>query len=258
MKNSILILLLFVQTLFAQTENKTQINSTTSASELSGDEVLKSFDYPELQVVPRATERLQTEADNERTDKIQDYWSTLVPSGLTLINGAQLMNSKRADLNMQDREDADWAARTGVIIGAGGLAFSYHLLRRDKAQMALSETKKNQATGRRGQLYRERIAEEYLADQASFDRKLIWTGAFLNLASNAWMMDYASDDNKALVGLGALSSFLPLIFQQRSIKNYHHHQRAKSRIYVPLSGIILVPSQQGPVAVNSLQWSWTY
>jgi hypothetical protein len=83
-------------------------------------------------------------------------------------------------------------------------------------------------------------------------------GAFLNLASNAWMMDYASDDNKALIGVGALSSFLPLIFQQRSIKNYHHHKRAKSRIYVPLSGVILVPHQQGPVAVNSLQWSWTF
>ena len=259
MKTLILISLFFVQFLFAQTETKSSSsNSNASKEESSTDEVLKSFDYPELQVVPRASERLQSEAEVESNDRIYDYWPTIVPSALTLINGAQLMGSKRADLSPKEKDEADWSARTGILIGAGGLALSYHYYNRTESQKALAENKKIQIPGKRGQLYRERLAEEFLAEQASFDRKLIWMGAFLNLASNAWMADFSTDDNKAFAAVGALSSFLPLIFKQRSIKNFENHKRAKSRIYIPLSGVLMVPSSEGVVAVNSLNWSWTF
>lgn len=254
MKITILIVLFFVQNLFAQTETK----STSQSDDSSQEELLKSLDYPELQVVPRASERLQTEAQSERDDQILNYWPTLVPSVLNLANGLQLSGNKRPDLSPVDKDDANWAARTGLIVGAGGLALSYHLYNRKSAQNTLSELRKNQGTTKRAQLYRERLAEEYLMEQASFDRKLLWISTTLQFASNVWMIDYARDEDQAIMGIAALSSFLPVIFTQRSLVNLDNHQRAKSRIYIPISGVMLLPKDGKQVAVNSLNWGWTF
>lgn len=248
-------IILFLSTTQAQTESieSNEIHDKVSATE--------SLDYPELQVVPRASERVLAEAQQEKDDTLLKEWPLLLPSTLTLLNGIQLSGKHRADATKDERDQLTWATRSASLIGGSALFLSYYLQRQNAANQTYVSLRKISAQSKRGQLHRERISEEFLESQASLRRKIEWLSMGSQFLVNGWLYSLTPDKNRPLVALTGLTTSLPFIFESRSITNYENYLRSKRRIYIPISGVMMVPgktTRTSNEAIAGLTWVWNY
>lgn len=223
--------------------------------------ITDSIDYPELQVVPRASERVLTEAKAEREDTYLREWPILVPSLLTLMNASQLSGKHRPDATADQKTQMTYATSAASTVAGVTLLFTLYRQSQRPASQSVNNTKKYPTQTKRGQLYRERISEEFLESEASLQNKVAWLSMSSQFVMNGWMYTLAPDKNRPMLLLTSLSTFLPFIFESRSITTYENHKKAKRRIYVPVSGIMMIPEKSvhdSPQAIAGLTWAWDF
>jgi hypothetical protein len=200
-----------------------------------------TLSYPELEVTPRASERLEMEAKNE----LRTRWLTHLPiqfSALTTIYAATQATYVNG---ISDSAQANYelTKKLAVGVGAGWLALTigfsafyrpYFNGYKDVARMP--------ATNKREELTRERIAEEALYAPDSIAVKMKWFSVGTNLLVNLALFNNNSGQSDMPITIGVLGSFAPLLFESRWSTIAERHREYKKKIYGPVASTTLLPT----------------
>ena len=221
-------------------------------------EILHSIGYPELQVVPRASERLRMEARYENNYWWISHWPVQVSGLMTMYVGMTATSSHRDDLS--DRESRDAKTVATLTTGAGLAWVAGGILLGAQKPYVNGIRAVNRISGKddRSTLMKERMAEEALERPARVMRILQHLSVFSNFALNAANIHYADEEGKMMAGLAAFISFLPYMFEDNSIAVYNKHIEYKKKIYAPLkTASFHVDSETGALTpMTGLLWTF--
>ena len=226
----------------------------TAESEKAQDNepvLLRSLNYPELQVTPLASQRLQQESEQENSKKWLNLAAIQISGLMTFYAGTQVdgdydtnLTNSQEILDNRDRVDGASALAKTIggawFIGATALSAFYNPYNSGfkDVKSLLNKTKQQK-------LIRERMAEEKLEAAGKLGRKLKYLSVFSNAVASALVMTEGQDDTKLIGALSALTAFAPLLFESQWEITAETHQNYKKKIYGPISGWI--PGSQGLV-----------
>lgn len=224
-------LLLFAATAWSAEEDEKD-EKDSDLQEVS--DILSSVGYPELQVVPLASERLNMEARAERGGWFLTHWPTQLSGLMTLYVGNTSKGARRTDLTEKEKTDGNTLSTVTTTVGAGWLIGGLILgLQKPYTQGARSVAK-IKGKDQRSSLLRERMAEEALERPSKTMRTLQWISIVTQASLNGLLIQYSNDKGKVTAGLGVVIAFLPLMFTDHSINVYDKHIEYKKKIYAPL------------------------
>lgn len=227
----------FVSNIYAQEENP-----------------FKNLDYPELQVAPRATERLIQMAQVEENYGPLNQWTILSSGLLTAAAGFRSKGQYKSE-NPSDAEkrDSDMASNTAMGIGIAWVTIGSYLSFKKPIYSGFTEIKKMGVKDRRGELTRERMAEEVMERAAKTQETLNNLAVISNLAASIYVTSYANQDNRVYGLIAATASVLPWVFPNMYEVNYNKHIEYKRKIYAPLVWFDVKPDNSTQVNLN---WSF--
>jgi hypothetical protein len=222
-------------------------------------DILNSVGYPELQVVPRASERLRMEAKAERGNWFYAHWPMEISGLTTLYVGLSAKANRRDDLSTREESNAKSFASATTMVGLGWVVGGL-LLGADKPygdgmrNISKVEGKKDE----RSALFRERLSEEALERPAKTMRVLEWASFITNFGANALILDYGNDKGKVIAGIGVVMAFLPFMFEDRSIDLYEKHLEYKKKIYAPIksASVSYDPRSKTWTPMTNLSWNF--
>lgn len=202
----------------------------------------ENYTYPELEVVPRASERVKGEYKNDGDNFFKYQWQYVLPSSITLVGGIMLMNNPSLTGNesadqLADKEDtAKQYGTLAAAIGAGWIGFSYFLNKYYQPYRgAMVKMKSIKGNSKKDELARERIAEEHMLNANELTRKLRWFNFGTNLTMSIAIAAKGDDEKVLPFGvLGIITSITPLIFPHYWEATYDSHMYYKKRIYGPV------------------------
>lgn len=225
---------------------KTSDMPTTPAAKF--DDVFQSLDYPELQVIPSASERLRLQASEESRSGLYSYWPVQV-SSLTLLTASIMSSSYHQDnITDSEREDSKRAKNIGIAVGSSWLLGTAILSFSRPYRTGFKKVSEFPTNSRADRLRRERLAEEQLQYPGQVASKLKYLAVGTNFLSSVALIPNKDNSGQIVMGVSALMSFLPLIFDTTYESTWEKHQEYKRRIYVPLVG---VNSYQVPLSYDS-------
>jgi hypothetical protein len=207
-----------------------------------------SFEYPELSVVPRATERLQTEVARERTQGWKSQLPFLVPAAVTTASGLVMLGTGTKTDTDPGNAGAQYAPWAGIGVGAAWLAVSLVVLNQSSIyEEGVTSVAALPKATQRDQLARERRAEEVIFHAGSIARRLKWLSVASQLGTGAFMAVSAKKDTLGLyMGLAsAATAFTPVIFPHTWERTESLHREYKKRIYAPVLGATLLSDPNG-------------
>lgn len=206
-----------------------------SARVLAADAPSASFDYPELAVTPRASERLDFEAKKEMERRFTPYLPIQISALTTLTAG--IAQSSGADLADDPDQLSKWA---GIGVGGGWLAVTLAMALSEPGYVSASREVSALPKGsKREQLIRERLAEEALEKQGRLGCRLKWISFATNAAANVYMLAQSESGSFARVadGVALLVSAAPLVFTSHWEQIAREQADYKKRIYGPVASI---------------------
>jgi hypothetical protein len=204
-----------------------------TASEIA--ELLSNLDYPELQVVPRASERLRLEAKEEENRWLVEHW-TFELSGLSTLAIGMMASGYERD-NLSDKQKSDMGSVTNLVkaIGAGWVAAGVALGAMHPYESGLNRISKITGKDERSLLLRERLSEESLERPAKFIKPLIPVSVLTNFTMSLLLGVYLNDQGRVIAGTAAALAFLPVVFDDQSTTVYEKHLEYKKKIYGPVA-----------------------
>ncbi len=195
----------------------------------SGDQ----FDYPELSVVPRASERLATEAQKEPDRKMTTFLPVQGASLVTLVAGFMSFDPQ-----------APGPGLAGIGVGGGWLLLSTYLAMTYRPYTSGLATVSAMPKGTtREQLTRERAAEEVIKGAGHAGRRLNWLFLLSNFGAAGYMVAMSGKSPAAPVSqfgtvlqmASILTSFLPVVFSYHWGDVEDEQAEYKKRIYGPIA-----------------------
>ncbi len=205
--------------------------------ESKDDDILKGLDYPELQVVPRASDRLAMETQNEKDYGWVAFWPYQVSSIATVLAGNRLRGNYKDNVILdQEKKDSDNLAMAAMAVGIGGLGLSVYLIKSDLYGDAYKRIRPMKTTDKRSELLRERMAEEALEKPAHLINMLTTVSVTLNGLANIAVASQANGDVRTYAAVGLVASFLPWMFSNRYVDNWNKQLEYKRKIYTPFVG----------------------
>lgn len=210
---------------------------TIPPRESKEEDILKGLDYPELQVVPRASDRLAMETQNEREYGWVAFWPYQVSSIATILAGNRLRGNYKDDVvTDQQKRDSDNIGMTAMAVGIGGLGLSIYLIKSDLYGDSYRRIKNMKTTDKRSELLKERLSEEALEKPAHLINMLTTVSVTLNGLANIAVLSQANGDVRAYGAVGLVASFLPWMFSNRYVDNWNKQLEYKRKIYTPFIG----------------------
>lgn len=188
--------------------------------------------YPELEVTPRASERLKMMVIKEKKANLFSELPMQISAMTTLTAGLLQFG------NVNENDDPDKkSAWTGVVVGGAWMGINYYL----SNQHGLYENSYRemiQAKGQtdRDQLIRERLAEEGLKKAARLSKRLKWMSALTNAGAGAYMMTNVEKDNisELVNALSIVAAFGPLFFESERERVWRDQKSYKKKVYGPI------------------------
>lgn len=211
--------------------------------------------YPELEVTPRASERLEIEAKREDKKKWFALGAIQFSSLMTILASNQAEVSE--DLDSADPSDAqtinayDDYQQDALILGsawfllAAAVSGAYRPYR-----SGFNEIKDMPAKTKREQLTRERLAEESLYGPSKMAETLKWLSVLTQGFINYRLISDGNDTAKSVAGVATLAALAPLAFESRWVSVARNHKMYKKKIYGPLGTAILMPQENGKFALG--------
>lgn len=232
---------------------------TIPPRESKEEDILKGLNYPELQVVPRASDRLAMETQNEREYGWVAFWPYQVSSIATILAGNRLRGNYKVDVvSDQEKRDSDNIAMSAMAVGVGGLGLSIFLIKSDLYGDSYRRIKAMKTGDKRGELMRERLAEEALEKPAHLINMLTTVSVTLNGLANVAIASQANGDVRAYAAVGLVASFLPWMFSNRYVDNWDKHLEYKRKIYTPLVGFDWQYHKDSREFVPQLSANWSF
>jgi hypothetical protein len=219
--------------------------STTAAS-------AAEFEYPELAVAPRASERVESEAAHENDDRWV-HASLEAPAVMTILSGFMVARSGTNTGSASNPRDwAQYAPATGVGLGVAWLGLTEFFLKRNPPYgAAAKDLAAMPKKTTREQLVRERRAEEALENSASIARKLKYFSFLTNAGVGVFMASAARDGSfgKTFAIASVATALTPLLFSHPWEKTADAQRDYKKRIYGPVAtATLLQRNARGDVA----------
>jgi hypothetical protein len=203
------------------------------------------YEYPELLVTPRASERLEMETRKEAAAK----WTRMVPLQVSALStfAAGVLQFGNVNLSRDSGEYSPWV---GLGVGGGWLAVTAALSAMYQPYASgVAEVKAIQGNGKREQLARERMAEEAIDAAAALGRRLMWLSVATNFVASAYMLSKAETSSMAQVadGVAMALALTPLLFQSRWQDVAAEQRDYKKKIYGPIASGGFLPTADGKV-----------
>lgn len=204
-------------------------------------DLVKDLDYPELQVVPRASDRLRMEAREEGRAWFYQHWPIQLSGLATLVTATygtgeiRQVSTTDTDRNASFESQGKKVLMVGQLIGAGWFVGGILWGLRKPYRAGLVEISKVQGKDLRSQLFRERIAEETLESPAKLVKPLRYASVTTNLIISLLMGSFLSDEGRVVAAGAATLAFLPLIYDDPTMSTWEKHQEYKRKIYGPVS-----------------------
>lgn len=244
----------FVSNVCAQQQPQSTQSQPQPQSQQQEENPFKNLDYPELQVAPRATERLIQMAQAEDSYGPLNQWTILSSGLLTAVTGIRSKGIyKETNPTNAQKRDADMASNTAMGVGLAWLAVGSYLSFKKPIYSGFTEIKKISAKDRRGDLTRERMAEEVMERAAKIQSTLNNLAVVTNFAASVYVTSYADEDNRVYGLIAATASVLPWVFPNMYETNYNKHIEYKRKIYAPLVWFDVKPDNYSQVNLN---WSF--
>lgn len=199
------------------------------------------FQYPELSVVPRASEQVLAESLKQKDQGFKNHLPLLVPATMTFLTGVVELASG-TKINQQGFEDtsAKYAPWVGIGVGVAWWAVSLGILNQlDLYDDAAKEIASLPNGTEREKLLKERRAEEAIFKAGSIARRLKWISFGSNLLASGYMAASAKENTASVyVALASgLTSIAPLLFSHRWETLECQQREYKKRIYAPVAGV---------------------
>ena len=217
----------------------------------------EQLSYPELEVTPRATDRLQMEAKREKKKR----WVTHLPiqvSGLMTMIAAS-GSDHDTNVTVKEKDDFETAQSTASAIGTtwvlATVALSawyrpYYRGYKEVSRLPKGKTKRDELT-------RERVAEESLYAPERLSKKLKWFSVVTNMYATVSLFENADSESEKNIGLAALASLLPLVFEYRWASVAKQHRTYKKKIYGPVATSFLYRDENHSLKPGlALNWSF--
>jgi len=226
------------------------------------------FDYPELSMTPRASERIDTEAAKENGRRWTTHLPLQVSASMTFIAGlSHLMSPNNTGINAagnpDDRYRRDKTAQAwiaGVGVGGAWLALTTYLsLQYQPYQSVAKELSSMPKKTVREQLTRERYADEEIQYHGSLAKKLRFISFLSNVGTSAYLTAVAAPESSTqlLSAAAILASFAPWVFPSHWQDVADDQTDYKKRIYAPVASMTLLPDSEGR-AVPGFQLAWGF
>lgn len=196
--------------------------------------LFSNLDYPELQVAPRASERLTQLAALEEDQGALLYWTTMSSGLATFVAGATHVGKNKPNPTEQQKQDSKFAANTAMGVGLGWMGMGAFFSYKKWAANRLQEIRKISGKDKRSELARERMAEEGLAFAADNLKTLKYLSVATNFIAAAYVSNYTPQNNQIYSGVAIGLAFLPLLFDNPYETAWDKQQEYKKKIYVPL------------------------
>jgi hypothetical protein len=193
----------------------------------------QEYEYPELLVTPRASERLDMEAKTEADSRWTRHLPVQASALATLAAGIIQTGGKDPAKDTQG-----YSPLAGIVVGGVWLGTTLALSALHHPYTTSAEAIKGQPKAtKRDQLARERYAEESLEQAARLGRRLTLLSVISNLGANAYMMLNAQSGSLAFVadGVAGVLSLAPLLFSYRWQTVECEQQEYKKKIYGPVA-----------------------
>ncbi|MGE3387977.1 MAG: hypothetical protein AB7K41_14700 [Bdellovibrionales bacterium] len=259
-----LFILVFSMQVQAQSPTTNTAKDTAKADKIeksatkAEDDILSALDYPELQVVPRASERLQMESQLESERGWLAFWPFNLSALMTLGVGYTLSGDYKEDADDDQKNRLDFLTQAATGVGVGWMALStYYIFTRPYG----GDAKKIRAIpgrDRRSDLLRERLAEEALEKPARLVRIFTWMSCTTNFVANAALLGRSTSGNDIYPLIGLLGSMLPLVFNNRYVENYDKHLEYKRKIYAPVAFVNLRRDYQTARYEPQMVMQWSF
>ncbi|EQC46620.1 hypothetical protein [Bacteriovorax sp. Seq25_V] len=192
----------------------------------------QDLSYPELQVTPKASERLKMLAADENETGLIFQMPFQVSAASTLVAGLMQFS------NVDEQDDPDKKSPlAGVVVGGAWLGINYYLGHHYNIyQRTLKDVNRVTGNSQRDQLTRERYAEEGMNSAARLAKKLKWMSAITNLAANTYMLTNVKKDSTSEIidGVAILAALGPLFFETTWEQVWRDQKSYKKKIYGPI------------------------
>ena len=221
-------------------------------------DILDGMGYPELQVVPRASERLKMEAKSESSTWWMTHWPIELAGLVTLYVGTSSKGMRSDDLTSKEKKDANTVASLTTAVGAAWVIGGIALGAQRPYGWGNSAVSKVAGKDERSALLRERLAEEALERPAKTMRVLEHLAVASNVALNAVTVRYSNEKGMVTAGIATLVSFLPYMFEDPTISVYNKHIEYKKKIYAPLKTVSMHfdPFSKELTPMSTLVWTF--
>lgn len=231
--------------------------ATTS---VGNDDLFKSLDYPELQVVPRASDRMVLEAEAEKSNAWYVNWMILVPSVMTFYAANTVSGGYRTEppMDANQKLQYDNTVTFGQIVGVTGATLSLVLPMMMGYRDGLDRVRAIKGNDKRAQLTRERLAEEILEKQASIMNMVRYGVGAASFIATSSLNGQTSEQNKKYTILSMGLSLLPFFFAPRAVEVNHKHQEYKKKIYTPVAGVGFGYDRKDRALYPEYTLSWTF
>ncbi len=195
----------------------------------------EGFKYPELLVVPRASQTLAKKAADENQSRFTTHLLLQAPAVLTLTAGLSAMGMKED----QSKDTGLFATGVGAswLMMTVFMSAAYTPYRSGLQEVSSMGKKSVEQT-----LAAERRAEEALQYPAYIMRRLQYISVLTQFGAGVAVAGLAEENesSKVLGGMAAAAALLPLIFSHPWIEAYDQQLEYKKRIYGPLSEVTLL------------------
>ncbi len=215
----------------------------------------QDWEYPELMVAPRASERLEREARIESRRGFSLLWPVWLPGAANLAAGEMQLGQTDPSLDSgKTRAYAGIAVGGGWVVGSYLLALSYR-----PYASGLEETSRMPRASAREQLARERVAEEWIETASGMGRTLRYLSAATNLIVAVSMASAVNSGTLAqTLDLASVAIALsPLFFETRWNRVAHDQRNFKKRIFRPIASTLWVrTSERASSPALGLSWAF--
>ncbi len=202
-----------------------------------------ALSYPELDVTPRATERLNMLADHERDSHLFSQLPMQISALSTFTTGLLQLGSVN-----EVKDPSKRSPNAGLVIGAAWLGINYFVGQRYHIyENTVTEVNKIPGKTTRDQLMRERIAEEGINRAAHLAVRMKWISVATNLGANAFMLSKVKKETGAqyMGAFSVLASFAPVLFASEWETVAADQNSYKKKVYGPIFTTSIFETSEG-------------
>jgi hypothetical protein len=203
--------------------------------------------YPELLVLPRASDRVKMEAKTEVAENYKNFWPIATSSLLTLTAGiySELYKNDGYVGTTQSNWTPDDVSRNAMLADAWGLAWlgaSYWMMKNyTPYNSATKEVSSLAGTNANEQVIRERISEERMASAKRTGQLLTWSYALGNILICSNLSGKSTGGVSQFASVCAASSILPLVINTTWASVYDSQMDYRKKIYGSVASLSASP-----------------